>query len=175
MDQKTINLVKKIILGVFIFFMLLPMFGLFLVSCEDDTSTVKNTIEPTVKTTPKITVKTTPLSSKKPKPVDTRLNIDIAMDILKNSYKGIADVKYISKDKIIEIKCTDKNFMYGVLYAKQGQEANLKQWNILVEALKDTSKTIDKDIMIALVNNMNTSNYIYSCQNGITIYDYVNN
>lgn len=179
-DQKTIKLVKKIILGVLIFFMLLPMLGL-LASCE--TEAVKSSNEPIevkpsskpieVKPASKPVVKTTvkPIS----KPVDTRLNIDIAMNILKTSYKNIADVRYNSKDKIIEIECIDKNFMYSVLLAKQGDKKTLKQWNVLINALKDTSRSVDKNIMIALVNSMNSENYIYSCQNGITIYDYVNN
>lgn len=164
-DQKTIKLVKKIILGVIVFFMLLPLFGLL--SCE--TEQVNKPVE--VKKSSKPVTEVKPSS----KPVDTRLSIDIAMNILKNSYKGIADVRYISKDKIIEIECTDNNFMYSVLLAKQGDKKTLKQWNVLINALKDTSRSVDKNIMIALVNSMNSENYIYSCQNGITIYDYVNN
>jgi len=171
-DQKAINLVKKIILGVVIFFMLLPLLGL-LASCETDNKPVvtKATVKPSISKKP--VAKTTVKPSSKP--VDTRLSIDIAMDILETSYNGIADIRYLKKDKIIEIKCTDKNFMYSVLLAKHGDEKTLKQWNILINALKDTSRSVDKDIMIALVNSMNSENYIYSCQNGITIYDYVNN
>lgn len=184
-DQKTIKLVKKIILGVIVFFMLLPLFGL-LASCETEQVNkpveVKKSSKPVAevkKSSKPVEVKKSskPVTEVKPssKPVDTRLSIDIAMNILKNSYKGIADVRYISKDKIIEIECTDKNFMYSVLLAKQGDKKTLKQWNVLINALKDTSRSVDKNIMIALVNSMNSENYIYSCQNGITIYDYVNN
>jgi hypothetical protein len=173
-DYESINLVMKIIAGVCMFFVLFVLLACCIIQTEQ-TTTPKATTPKT--TTPKATTPktTTPKATTPKTTTDTKLNDVIILDILKASYKGIADVEYSKKENTIKIIPQNKYFMYSVLLAKNGDAENLKNWNELKKALQETSLNVDKNIFIAVMNNKNKDKQILTLLNGVVVYDAVNN
>ena len=180
------NTNKKILgitIGLFIFMMIIS------IGCDSSTSTNTNITESStietetkivtsVKPSESITVepshtpkKTTKKVVKKVKVEDFRLDINTAIVVLKDSYKGVAKVE--KEGRVIKITCYDTNFAYEVLDAKDGNKEKLAQWKSIEKSLKETSENIESDIMISIMNPLNTDNTLLTIMDGITIYNFV--
>lgn len=131
-------------------------------------STVKKTEKATKKPTPTATIKSTVKPTKKPNLMKLQLQI------LRDSFKGVADIKYKENEKIIEIIPIDKSFMIEAQMAYNGDQLALSNWNEVIKNLKTISKNMPKkDIMICVVNNLNIENYILMILDGSVLYNFV--
>ncbi|MBN2545749.1 MAG: hypothetical protein JXB50_08130 [Spirochaetes bacterium] len=178
MYNKDLKKAKQIIIGSLIFIMFL-----IFMSCGLTVSAPTPEPEKTLESTPKIEKNETSkpektITSTKPeKTPENLLTMDMVLDILKTSYKGIADIKYDKKENIIKIIPKDKYFMYGVLLAKNGDPASIENWKSLKESLITISKQvkeIKKNTFIAVINNQNTDKHILTIVNGECVYDILN-
>jgi hypothetical protein len=169
---------KQIIIGSLIFIMLLIFMSCGLtVSAPTPTKADPTPKQKTVSQKPSSTPKQKTTSTKPEKTPENLLTIDMVLDILKTSYKGIADIKYDKKENIIKIIPKDKYFMYGVLLAKNGDPASKENWKSLKESLITISKQvkeIKKNTFIAVINNQNTDKHILTIVNGECVYDILN-
>jgi hypothetical protein len=120
---------------------------------------------PSPSPTPKKTVKKTV------KKTTSKLDVKTASTILKNSYKGIANVK-IEGANILIIP-TDKNFAAEVYMASLGDEDKINDWNVIKKSLIDTSKNVKDGTMLVIVNPVNEENWLLAVGSGIVVYDYV--
>ena len=109
--------------------------------------------------------------SPSPKKTNSKLDVKTASIILKDSYKGIANVKVVGTN--ILITPTDKNFAAEVYLASLGDKDKINDWNVIKSALIDTSKNVKDGTMLVIVNPVNAENWLLAVGNGIVIYDYV--
>lgn len=194
--NKSIVKIIMIVLGAFFigcFLMCLGIGGLFLNDTSTDKTYTQNRIETKTKlsksktktnrsTNVKKTATETTQKTKKPtikptiKPTKiSKQNVfNTQLKILKESFKGVAEIKVKNNNKVIEIIPYDKTFMIEAQMAYSGDLEKLETWNKLVDTLKQTSKNFnDKDLILSLVNNLNTENYILMINNGIVLYNFV--
>lgn len=148
-------------------------------SCSPEKTTISKTTpkkleieitssEPSHTPAPKKTAKVQKQNSTSEEKVLTK---EMATAILEKSFKGIATVNATEKD-LIRLTPLDDNFIYGVLYAKAGNEQNLKQWKEIRNNFKTISSNV-KGIYISLVNTMNTKNDLLLVYEGKIVYDCV--
>lgn len=151
---------------------------------ENKTNLAKDKVENTIKKTENTTKNPVPTATIKPtkKPVSTATIkptkkpdlMDLQFQILKDEFKGVADIKLKKSEKIIEIIPVDKSFMIEAQMAYDGDQVALNNWNEIIKNLKIISKNMSrKDITICIVNNLNTENYILMIANGIVLYNFI--
>ena len=131
---------------------------------QSDKRLVVESVKPSP--SPKKTVK-----SKPKKKTTSKLDIKTASAVLKDSYKGIANVKIEGAN--ILITPTDKNFAAEVYLASLGDEDKIKDWNVIKKSLIDTSKNVKDGTMLVIVNPANSENWLLAVGSGIIVYDYV--
>ena len=116
-------------------------------------------------------VKPSPSPKKTIKKTASKLDAKTASAVLKDSYKGIANVKIEGAN--ILITPTDKNFAAEVYLASLGDEDKIKDWNVIKKSLIDTSKNVKDGTMLVIVNPANSENWLLAVGSGIIVYDYV--
>lgn len=198
MNKRSNNQVLRIALiiigGVFLFsFIMCLGIGGFLVSDDSEIKTennntlsenkakiaedkVKNNKITKVESTVKKTEKPVPTETIKPtvKPTKKPDLMKLQLQILRDNFKGVANIKYKKKEKIIEIVPINKSFMIEAQMAYNGDQYYLSIWNDLIKNLQTISRNINnKNIMICVVNNLNAENYILMIADGIVIYNFV--
>jgi hypothetical protein len=95
----------------------------------------------------------------------------MAVSVLKDSYKGVADIKV--EGNIIQIIPTKISFTYEVMQAMDGDRDELKMWRSIEESLKASSRNISKEVMLTIINPMNKDNMFLIVRDGVTIYNCV--
>ncbi|VDG18586.1 putative capsid protein [Lactobacillus acidophilus NCFM] [Lactiplantibacillus mudanjiangensis] len=100
-----------------------------------------------------------------------------ALAILKENYKGVAKVTYDSKNKVFEIDPTSDSFKSTMVDLVDGNVSK-SEWKKLTDSIdavsKSTSKNVDSQISVGLVNPANTSKMLYMSKAGVTLYDFLN-
>lgn len=138
---------------------------------KTEIQTEKATVIPTEEPTEEPTIE--PISTAEPI-VDRqtkKVTTSAAVKILEEAYKGMAIIKYDVGMDVISITPLDNNFTLGVLYAKDGDSECLKNWDTIKGNLVEISKLMDDNIVITIVNNMNTENTLLMVSNGVVLYN----
>lgn len=102
-------------------------------------------------------------------------NIDIQLENMRESYKESSDIDYDKGTKTIRIIPKQASFMIEANAAYNGDQEALNKWNEVVELHRQLSKKFDKEIILGIVNNLNKENYLLMVQDGVVLYDFVNN
>ena len=163
-----------IVLAVFIFI------GVVGSLVEDDTETVK-TVETTVESittneAPKEEAVQPEVSSEAPKEeVAQPDNSAIVLSILQKGYSEIGTVQYDEDQNAYIITPTATDFIEDLQYTLSS--GDIEDWNSLVSALMDLSKTITETVgtgtSIAMANPLKTENVILIITDGVLVYDAV--
>ena len=101
------------------------------------------------------------------------INPQIALSILQDAYKGTATVTYNEKLNAFLILPTDPNFVLEMTMILSG-ELPMDDWNFLVDSLAMLSKELGPEYAVFLVNPANTNNYLILAENGVILYDALN-
>lgn len=167
--RKTNSKIAGIAVGVLVFSMLSTM---SLIDNTETTMPMHNTEqEQSDKRLVTESVKPSPSPKKTVKKTTSKLDVKTASAVLKDSYKGIANVKIEGSN--ILITPTDKNFAAEVYLASLGDEDKIKDWNVIKKSLVDTSKSVKDGTMLVIVNPVNAENWLLAVGSGIVVYDYV--
>ena len=101
-------------------------------------------------------------------------DIALILEVMKKNYKGVAKIEYDKNFKTIKIIPIDENFMLEALQAKDGKKEYVESWNIIVDELVKSSKSIDKSYSLTMQNTINTDNVLLMVQDGLVLYNYIN-
>ena len=194
--RKTNNNLVSILSGVFVFFMVFCFCLVVMVPSEHseekeikkinvlDSKTTskpeqkketKTTSKPKKKKETKIAAKTTVKKTTKKKEKTARIkNITLILEVMKKSYKDVAKIEYDKNTKTIKIIPIDENFMLEALQAKNGKKEYISSWNIIVDELVKSSKSIDKSYSLTMHNTLNDDNILLMVQDGLVLYNYIN-
>jgi hypothetical protein len=104
----------------------------------------------------------------------TKLSVDISIAILKESFTNVATITYNENLKKISITPLDNGITMGVMLAKNGDKESLNKWEKIVTSLQEISGNIDGNIMLSVLNSLNTENSLLIIQNGIIFYNAAN-
>lgn len=101
-----------------------------------------------------------------------KLSVDEAMPVFEKYYKGVAKIEYRKDENCINITPEDENFMNALVCAQAGEKESLDSWNRIKEDLRQISEKLeDKELSINIINNVNKDNIILITQNGVVMYD----
>lgn len=106
-------------------------------------------------------------------PVENSIDPQIALSILQDAYKGIATVEYKEEMKAFTILPTDPNFAVEMSKILSG-ELPKDDWNALVDSLASVSSQLGPEYAVFLLNPANPNNYIIMAENGVILYDALN-
>ena len=114
---------------------------------------------------------------KREEPTDDT-KIDIVIAILKDSYKGTADIDVDKENKIIKIVPKgDYKKAVTLFISTEGKEPELrKSWDKVatsIETLSESVAEVDPDYTLAMTNPLNDENLILAAMNGVIFYNVV--
>ena len=108
-----------------------------------------------------------------PPTTENSINPQVALTILQDAYEGIAVVEYREELKAFLILPTDPNFALEMSKILSG-ELPKDDWNYLVDSLAALSSELGPGYKVFLINPANTNNYIVMTENGVVLYDALN-
>ena len=143
------------------------LLGLGLVGCGTDETPKEESAQPKVETA---------VSSEAPKEeVAQSDNSAAVLSILQKGYSEIGTVQYDEDQNAYIITPTATDFIEDLQYTLSS--GDIEDWNSLVSALMDLSKTITEAVgtgtSIAMANPLKTENVILIITDGVLVYDAV--
>lgn len=139
----------------------------FSVGCKKEDST-----ETSVVKVPTVVAPTTEatMSEKEEREIKTAL----AVNLMRENFKGIATVEYNEKNDMVLITPTDEDIELALIFLLAGK-LPMSHWYELrdsfIEASKVTSEVVGSGFSMALVNPSNTDNIILLLLDGKILYD----
>lgn len=133
---------------------------------DDSSSDADNTSETNESSESSHKKKNAPNSSKSEK-------ISMALAILKENYKGKAEVKYNSSDDMFTILPTMDGYIDIIHEAEDGDTDN---WDTVTDSIDKVSKALYEDVKlkmpVSLVNPANEEKVLYTSIDGLSAYDF---
>lgn len=102
---------------------------------------------------------------------------EMALGLLQDSFEGTGDVDFIQDSKMFTVTPTDSAFTMEILMMLEGTKG-LDDWNNLTETMATLSSSfselLGEGYSVALVNPINTDNYLILAMEGVVLYDAFN-
>lgn len=104
--------------------------------------------------------------------------VQMTMNILEENFEGTADIELDKEAKIFYITATDPAFVQEMLAMIEGDPEAIKGWEFLVDSAKDLSKSMSDNLpgySIQYLNPANTVNMLLMVQDGVVLYNFLEN
>lgn len=111
--------------------------------------------------------------------IDGNITLDneaYILGLLKDSFKGIADITLDKKENAFLITPIDPAFVRDITNVYLEDPVAMQNWDALVEAyvgLSNSISMIESGYSIAIVNPSNTENVLLIVHDGVVVYNYI--